>query len=86
MSAILSLAIGDALGYPTEFLRAPDIRARYGPEGVTGFESSGRDLAGTYSDDTQMSLALARALLRAGRDDLETLMQPVSEEFVALGD
>jgi len=33
-----------------------------------------------------MSLALARALLRAGRDDLETLMQPVSEEFVALGD
>ena len=36
---ILGLAIGDALGMPTEFLSLAEIRARWGPEGVTDLEA-----------------------------------------------
>lgn len=31
-------AAGDALGYPVEFLTAQAILARYGQEGITGYE------------------------------------------------
>ena len=47
----LGLAIGDALGYPTEFLSLPQIQQRYGPTGI-------QDLVGNpalHSDDTQTS-------------------------------
>ena len=82
--AIVGLAIGDALGHPTEFVGSvPGIRARWGPSGLTGFESTGRHPAGTFTDDTQMTIAVARALIGAGADDLEALMARMSEEFVA---
>lgn len=82
--SILGLAIGDALGHPTEFVsNLGAIRARWPPLGVTGFEPSGRHPAGTFTDDTQMALAVARALCRAGRRDLDTLMTVTGEEFVA---
>jgi len=73
--AIYGLAIGDALGWPKEGT---------GPVHVDGPVSDLPDPA-LYTDDTQMSLALARALLRAGDDSHETLMQAVAEEFVAWG-
>ncbi|MBI5542995.1 MAG: ADP-ribosylglycohydrolase family protein [Deltaproteobacteria bacterium] len=38
---------------------------------------------GTFSDDTQMSLAVAEALLEAGHGDLETLMAAMARRFVA---
>src|SRR5690242_21080270 len=81
---ILGLAIGDALGHPTEFVGSVrGIRERWGERGVTGFEPSGRHAAGTFTDDTQMTIAVARALVRAGHDDLDRLMQTMGEEFVA---
>lgn len=54
---ILGLAIGDALGHPTEFLSLDGIHERYGPEGVVNFETAGSHPPGTYTDDTQMSIA-----------------------------
>jgi ADP-ribosylglycohydrolase len=55
--ALVGLALGDALGKPTEFLDVPAIEARFGPW---------RDLAlpdpALVTDDTQMTLAVARAL------------------------
>ncbi|MBL8112114.1 MAG: ADP-ribosylglycohydrolase family protein [Acidobacteria bacterium] len=82
--SLLGLAIGDALGYPTEFVGSLSaIRARWGEHGVTGFESGGRHPAGTFTDDTQMSIAVARALVRAGHRDLDTLMDVLAQEFVA---
>lgn len=56
---LFGLACGDALGAPTEFLTVPEIERRYGAGGP-------RDLAGDpapVTDDTQMALAVARALL-----------------------
>ena len=78
---MVGLAIGDALGYPVEFISRAEMMRRLGPEGVTDFVA-GSHPAGFYSDDTQMSLALARALFEDGHADLETIMSAVGREFV----
>ncbi len=81
--SILGLAIGDALGRPTEFLHSMDaIRAKFGPDGVTDLEPD-RHPAGTYTDDTQMSLCVALALIEAGREPLDDLMETMAREFAA---
>lgn len=74
---LYGLACGDALGYPVEFMRLDAIQARYGPQGI-------RDLPrpALVSDDTQMALALARALADRGGADLDTLMAAVTARFV----
>lgn len=82
--SILGLAIGDALGHPTEFVSSlSGIRARWGAAGVTGFEPAGRHPKGTFTDDTQMAIAVARSLARAGHQDLDKLMSVLGQEFVA---
>ena len=81
--AILGLAIGDALGFPVERLRRAEIERVHGAAGVTDFVASARYPAGTYSDDTQMTIAVAEALLEAGGDDLDALMRATAERFVA---
>jgi ADP-ribosylglycohydrolase len=82
--SLLGLAIGDALGHPTEFISSVDsIRAKFGPVGVEDFQSVGPHPPGTFTDDTQMTIAVARALVRAGHSDLDTLMTRMGEEFVA---
>ncbi len=56
-------AVGDALGYPVEFLSEEEICSQYGPEGIRQYRldrESGRAL---ISDDTQMSLFTAVGLL-----------------------
>ncbi|UCF33587.1 MAG: ADP-ribosylglycohydrolase family protein [Phycisphaerales bacterium] len=81
--AMVGLAVGDALGRPTEFITTLEaIHERFGPEGVTDFVADWHP-AGTYTDDTQMSLCVARALLKAGRGTLDELMTVMAEEFVA---
>ena len=62
-------AVGDALGAPVEFVSRYAILGAYGPEGVTDFlpwtNGCGLRLArGSYTDDTQMTLATAVGLLR----------------------
>lgn len=55
-------AAGDALGYPVEFLKAKDIVAKYGSNGISEYalSKSGKAL---ISDDTQMTLFTATGLL-----------------------
>jgi ADP-ribosylglycohydrolase len=74
---IFGLAIGDALGARTEFLKLDQIKAKYGKEGI-------RDLPdpALFTDDTQMSVAIAEALVRAGDKDIESIMEAVREEFI----
>ncbi|MFJ9718135.1 ADP-ribosylglycohydrolase family protein [Streptomyces sp. NPDC101213] len=79
--ALLGLALGDALGFPTEFDDVPSILATCGP--WREMELPGRAFV---SDDTQMTLAVARALRTAvDRGPLEPagLEGPLREEFVA---
>lgn len=79
---ILGLAIGDALGWPTEFLSLSQIRQRWGEAGVKDLVGKCGEPAGIYTDDTQMSLAVAEALLAAGREPLDALMPRMATEFV----
>ena len=78
--ALLGLALGDALGFPTEFNKVPDIIAKCGP--WRGMELPRRAFV---SDDTQMTLALGRGLRRAmahGPLTPASLEPPLREEFV----
>ncbi|MCC7494563.1 MAG: ADP-ribosylglycohydrolase family protein [Fimbriimonadaceae bacterium] len=80
---LLGLAIGDALGAPVEFLSLAQIRQHYGPEGITDLVAMRHFAAGTYTDDTQMSIALAEGLLDCPAGDLSTQMAAVARRFVA---
>ncbi len=60
---LLGLAIGDAYGAPLEFLRRSAILERFGPDGPHDLEPWGAHPGGSYTDDTQMSMATARGLL-----------------------
>lgn len=75
---LLGLAIGDAMGYPTEFLTLPEIHKRYGFEGIRHLQGN----PALYSDDTQMSISVARSLIKAGHHDIESLMAILSKEFL----
>jgi len=81
--AMVGLAVGDALGYPTEFISRAQILERFGAAGVTDFVPGHGHPAGTYTDDTQMSLAVARGLLEAGEDTLDRMLGCICEQFVA---
>ncbi len=54
-------AIGDALGYPVEFLRSKEIFSRYGEKGICAYRL--QDGQALISDDTQMSLFTACGIL-----------------------
>jgi ADP-ribosylglycohydrolase len=73
--ALWGLAIGDALGMPTQLLSRQEIHTRYGS--IRGFEPAPPDHpiaagmpAGSVTDDTEQALLLAELLIEgAGRID-----------------
>lgn len=93
--SIVGLAVGDALGYPAEFRERAQILQEIGPDGITDFISYkdprftkpvivGADHPpGTYSDDTQMTIAVGEALLAAESHDLDEIMEEMGRRFVS---
>jgi len=77
--AFLGLAVGDALGATTEFMTPAEIRARFGVHRRMVGGGWLHLKPGQVTDDTEMSLALAGAVLAAGRWDLRS----VAEAFLA---
>ncbi|MEV0918249.1 ADP-ribosylglycohydrolase family protein [Streptomyces sp. NPDC049967] len=78
--ALTGLALGDALGFPTEFNNVPSILAKCGP-----WRQMRLPKPAVVSDDTQMTLALGRGIRSAMDRGLLTpmrLVRPVREEFV----
>ncbi|MET9125347.1 ADP-ribosylglycohydrolase family protein [Streptomyces sp. NPDC004528] len=78
--SLLGLALGDALGFPTEFDDIPSILAKCGP-----WREMALPTPAIVTDDTQMTLALGRGLRTAmDRGLLGPLRmeRPVREEFV----
>ncbi|MEV5408140.1 ADP-ribosylglycohydrolase family protein [Thermopolyspora sp. NPDC052614] len=79
----LGLAIGDAMGYPTEFLGVQQITAKYGHWRTMDLPvSSGRAYV---TDDTQMTLALGEGLIEAlasGPLTADGMVPPVRDRFV----
>jgi ADP-ribosylglycohydrolase len=86
---LVGVAAGDALGAPVEFLTYRDIVDRFGPDGVTAMEPSqhapaGAFLPGSVTDDTQLTVATARACLAALRPGGEgDLVASAWREYVA---
>lgn len=81
---MLGLAVGDALGHPATFVASMGgLRERWGAGGIVGFEPAGKHPPGTFTDDTQMAVALARAIVRAGTADPEATLAAFGEELVA---
>lgn len=79
--ALTGLALGDALGFPTEFNDVPSILAKCGP-----WREMRLPTPAIVSDDTQMTLALGRGLRSAmdrGVLGPEHMAEAVRREFVA---
>ncbi|MFD3504492.1 ADP-ribosylglycohydrolase family protein [Streptomyces sp. NPDC058678] len=78
--ALIGLALGDALGFPTEFNDVPSILAKCGP-----WREMALPTPAIVTDDTQMTLALGKGLRTAmdrgvlGPD----MAEPVRREFIA---
>ena len=69
--ALQGVAMGDALGAPVEFMTPAEIRTKYGIlKEMTGGGWL-RLKPGQVTDDTEMSLCIARALVAAGSWDLK---------------
>lgn len=82
VACLLGGALGDALGYPIEFERPGDaIVARFGSSAPARLEYS--DSAGLISDDTQMTLFTAEALIeaRSGADPTPLLLKAYQRWF-----
>jgi len=75
----LGLAIGDALGATTEFMTPGEIRATYSMHKKIIGGGWLYLKAGQVTDDTEMSLALARAILSSG----EWTLQGIADNFLA---
>jgi len=78
LGMIYGLALGDALGAPVEFWDLKGIQERYGTCGIQELPTPA-----LFTDDTQMTLAVAEALIAAGHEDLGAIMAALSREFVA---
>jgi len=75
---LFGLALGDALGYPVEFLKRETIHQQYG---IAGIQEPPSPVL--YSDDTQMTLALAEGLVDAGiHSPVDNLMQGIGARFI----
>ncbi|MFJ5868664.1 ADP-ribosylglycohydrolase family protein [Streptomyces parvus] len=78
---LTGLALGDALGFPTEFNDVPSILAKFGPWRQMPLLDPA-----VVSDDTQMTIALGRGIRTAMDSGLltpERMVGPVSAEFIA---
>lgn len=69
-SAIYGLAVGDALGVPAEF----KTRGSFAIKDMVGYGTHHQP-AGTWSDDTSMTLATCDAIRRTGNVDAEAIRE-----------
>lgn len=71
LGCIIGGAIGDAFGWPVEFLSDSEIIMKYGEKGLTNLIAGKNGLA-EITDDTQMSLFTAEGLLIATEGGIPT--------------
>ncbi len=78
-AAFLGVALGDALGATTEFMTPAEIKAGYGRHRKMLGGGWLNLKPGQVTDDTEMSLALARAIL----EKREWRLERIADHFVA---
>lgn len=77
-AVLYGLALGDALGWPVEFLKMDKITIIYGPGGI----QEPPDPA-LYTDDTQTTIAVVRALIEQGENSIEDVMTSLVSHLIA---
>lgn len=75
--AVYGLALGDALGRDTEFMKLKSIHKAYGSYGYMPLP-----FPALFTDDTQMSIAVARALADARHFAPKELVRTLTNEFL----
>jgi len=80
--ALYGVAVGDALGAPVEFMGAESIQRQHGR--VTEMLSGGwlNVEPGEITDDTQMTLCVARGILNSKAGDVNDVVRKVGAEFI----
>ena len=78
VAAYLGLAIGDALGATVEFMTPREIRERHGSHRNIVGGGWLQLPKGRVTDDTEMSLALGRAILDGGELDAQAIAEAFS--------
>jgi ADP-ribosylglycohydrolase len=76
VGCIFGLALGDALGRNTEFMSLKEIRKAYGPPGLLELPTPA-----LFTDDTQMTIAVARALADARHPSRSELVRTLTNRF-----
>ncbi len=72
-------AVGDALGYPIEFMKEDAIWNEYGKRGITAYEPDKKKGKALISDDTQMTLFTANGILVGEtRGHMRGIMGPIA--------
>jgi len=79
VAAYLGLAIGDALGATVEFMTPREIQDHYGTHHAIIGGGWLRLPKGRVTDDTEMSLALGRAILDQGGLDAQAIAEAFSD-------
>ena len=81
LGCLLGGAVGDAFGYPVEFMSRWSIEKTHGPEGLTGpvFSDCGRWVV---SDDTQMTLFTVEGAARAWGQDREKVVDAIRTSYL----
>ena len=77
VGCLIGGAIGDALGASIEFMSMSEIEGRFGKDGIIEYVEF-QDGHGEITDDTQMTLFTAEALLRA---ELRTQMKGIGGAY-----
>jgi ADP-ribosyl-[dinitrogen reductase] hydrolase len=77
-AALFGVAVGDALGATTEFMTPAQIRSRYGVHREIVGGGWLKLPPGQVTDDTEMTLCVARGIVRSGGWDLG----PIADRFV----
>ena len=89
--SLMGVACGDAMGMPTSMFNPETVHAFF-PEGIHDFQPApathpihGGLVAGQVTDDTQQTLAIADAILEAGRVDSVAIMKKLLAWAEAMG-
>ena len=72
-------AIGDALGLGTEFMSRDEVKQNY-PDGLSKYSQIGAE-SGRWTDDTDMMLCIARAIISDKRIEPKTVVQNFKEWY-----
>ena len=74
---IYGLAIGDCLGQPTERIKLNEIKRRFGSKGIKELPDPA-----IFTDDTQLSIAVAEALINSKSFNKNIFMKAIKKEFI----